>query len=276
MINKMIKLTSVGKANLVTYIHEEFDVYKLEFQILKRPAIIIMPGGAYAFLSPNEAEPVALTFLKEGFNTFVLNYSVGEESEYPALLEEVSRAIWEVRKRADEWNINPNAIAVMGFSAGAGVASMAATQWNSPGLAKSLGIPEGGNKPNALIIGYGSSDTRTYMDDSFENKLSLGKIAAKRDPHLDVVNFVGEDTPPAFIWHTRNDHIIPSDQPLRMAIKMQEFNLQYELHVFQFGDHGMSVFNNLSSYQAGNSGECRNVGLWVQMCTNWLCEIFQI
>lgn len=58
-----------------------------------------MPGGAYAFLSQAEAEPVAFTFLKEGFNTFVLNYSVGETCEYQIPLEEISRAIWA------PWNV---------------------------------------------------------------------------------------------------------------------------------------------------------------------------
>ena len=104
----------------------------------------MLPGGAYAFLSDTEAEPVALTFLKEGFNTFVLRYSVGKFCTYPEILEEVSKAIWAVRSRAKEWHIDPDAIVLMGFSAGACIAGMSATQWNTPGLAARLGVPPRG------------------------------------------------------------------------------------------------------------------------------------
>jgi len=273
MLHKTINITTDGRVNMQTYIH---DTHEGGFQIPKRPVIIVLPGGAYYRLSPADGEPVALTFLKEGFNTFVLNYSIKEYSEFPNPLEDVSKAIWEIRKNAEEWGIDPDAITVMGFSAGSGVANMAATQWNTPGLAERLGIPEGGNKPNAAVIGYGASDTRTYMDDDDVYKPNLGKIALDRAPELDVVNYVGAHTPPLFIWHNRNDRLVPADQPLRMAQEMQRQNLQYELHVFQLGRHGMSVFNNLSSYNDKDINQKMNVDLWVQMCTNWLYNLFNI
>ena len=138
MLHKTIPLREGSAATLTTYIHDQSS--QGEFQIQNRPAIIVMPGGAYAFLSDTEAEPVALTFLKEGYNTFVLRYSVGDACTYPQILEEVSLAIWQVRSHAKEWYTNPEAIVVMGFSAGACLAAMSATQWNTPGLAERLGL----------------------------------------------------------------------------------------------------------------------------------------
>ncbi len=122
MLHKTIPLREGSAATLTTYIHDQSS--QGEFQIQNRPAIIVMPGGAYAFLSDTEAEPVALTFLKEGYNTFVLRYSVGDACTYPEILEEVSLAIWQVRSHAKEWYTNPEAIVVMGFSAGACLAAM--------------------------------------------------------------------------------------------------------------------------------------------------------
>lgn len=272
MLHKTINFTSDGRVNMCTYIH---DLLSEDFQISKRPAIIILPGGAYAFLSDREAEPAALTFLKEGFNTFVLNYSIGDYSEYPNPLEDVSKAIWEVRKNADKWGIDPEKIALMGFSAGAGIAAMSATQWNTSGLAERLGIPEGGNKPAAAVLGYGASDTSTIMDDPDVYKPELGKIAADRTPQLDIVNYVGPHTPPLFIWHNRYDQLVPAVNPLLLAEQMQKENLPYELHLFQGGQHGMSVCNNLSDYK---NEEMRHpsVAMWVQLCTNWLYELFDI
>ena len=70
MIHKTISLSKEKDVTLTTYIHDQST--QGNFQISKRPAIIVMPGGAYSFLSDTEGEPVALTFLKEGYNTFVL------------------------------------------------------------------------------------------------------------------------------------------------------------------------------------------------------------
>ena len=76
MLHKTLPLREGSAATLTTYIHDQSS--QSEFQIQSRPGIIVMPGGAYSFLSDTEAEPVALTFLKEGYNTFVLRYSVGD------------------------------------------------------------------------------------------------------------------------------------------------------------------------------------------------------
>ncbi len=83
MIHKVIALCKERDVTLTTYIHDQSEQGK--FQIEKRPAIIIMPGGAYSFLSDTEGEPVALTFLKEGYNTFALRYSVGDDKYVPAI-----------------------------------------------------------------------------------------------------------------------------------------------------------------------------------------------
>ena len=132
MIHKEIRISD--NATLTTYIHDQSE--KEKFQIEKRPAVIIMPGGGYAFLSDTEGEPAALTFLQAGYNTFVLRYSVGDACTYPEILEEVSKAIWGVRSHAEEWHTDPAAVVLMGFSAGACLAAMSATQWNTPGLAE--------------------------------------------------------------------------------------------------------------------------------------------
>jgi len=57
-----------------------------------------------------------------------------------------------------------------------------------------------------------------------------------------------------------------------MAEKMSRHKLPFELHIFQSGEHGMSVSNILSS----PSGERidGSVGLWVQLCSMWLKKIF--
>ena len=82
----------------------------------KRPAILILPGGGYEFLSEREAEPIALHYLAEGYNAFVLYYTCNER--YPAALRDAAYALYKIRMRAEEFGIDPHKIAVIGSSAG--------------------------------------------------------------------------------------------------------------------------------------------------------------
>ena len=82
-----------------------------------RRAIVICPGGGYAYRSEREAEPIALVFASMGFCCFVAEYRVAP-AVHPAPVQDVAHAVAWVRAHAQELHIDPNAIAVMGFSAG--------------------------------------------------------------------------------------------------------------------------------------------------------------
>ena len=86
----------------------------------KRPAVIVVPGGGYAFVSKREGEPIALAFMGRGFHAFVLTYQIGGEygESYPEQLFEVAASVDYVRKHAEELCVNPDEIFVVGFSAG--------------------------------------------------------------------------------------------------------------------------------------------------------------
>ncbi|MEN2983642.1 MAG: alpha/beta hydrolase [Dictyoglomaceae bacterium] len=278
MIHEIINITSDGRVYLKTYIHDQSN--QADFQIKKRPAIIILPGGAFVFLSDREAEPVAITFMKEGYNTFVLYYSIGDYCKYPDILEEVSKAIWEVRRHSEKWNINPDAIVLMGFSAGANIAGMSATQWNNPSISKNLGVSSEAIKPNAVVLAYGPWDnTNTIQKDPKFYNPYAGKIAKDCTPELDIINYIGSHVPPIFMWHNLYDKYVPAINPIMAATKLIEYNIPFELHIFQGGEHGMSVCNSLSSYDEKSKKlvkENPNVALWVPMCVNWLNSLFNI
>lgn len=91
------------------------------------PAILIFPGGAYAFCSDREADPVALAFLNAGYNAFVLRYSVSQncpvEEVYTNAFAEAQEAMDYLHQNAGDLHIDPEQIAVVGFSAGGHLAA---------------------------------------------------------------------------------------------------------------------------------------------------------
>ena len=176
-----------------------------------RPAILICPGGGYVYCSPREAEPVALRDAA-GF----------------APLEEVSHAIGLLRERAEEWHIDPQKIAVCGFSAGGHLA-----------LASGL-LAE--HKPNAMILGYPAAQLPNYPGADFMLKLLTGRETVT-DEDAEAFSLIGKitkDAPPVFLAATAED-FLTAYGALPIAKAYSDLGRPYELHIFQYGPHGYSL-----------------------------------
>ncbi|MGA3071670.1 MAG: alpha/beta hydrolase, partial [Terracidiphilus sp.] len=93
-------------------------------------AVVIFPGGAYAHLAANlEGRQFADWFTARGFRAFVLSYRLSSNGYLlPVPLLDARRAVQLVRARALDYQINPNRIVIIGFSAGGHLAALASTQ----------------------------------------------------------------------------------------------------------------------------------------------------
>src|SRR5208283_2820662 len=94
-------------------------------------AVVILPGGAYLGLAANlEGRQVADWFTARGFRAFVLSYRLTSNGYLlPVPLLDARRAIQTVRARARDYQIDPNRIVVIGFSAGGHLAALSGTQF---------------------------------------------------------------------------------------------------------------------------------------------------
>ena len=82
-----------------------------------RPAVVVCPGGGYAYTSDREAEPIALALCARGFHACVLRYPCAP-ARFPAALRALAEAVAWVRAGAAENHVDPRQISVCGFSAG--------------------------------------------------------------------------------------------------------------------------------------------------------------
>ena len=255
-----------GKATLKVYVP---DLSPEIPNIAKRKGVLICPGGGYSFVSDREAEPVALAFTAQGFNAFVLTYEVAPAVKHPQPLLDVSRALCLVRENADQWHTDKDKIAVCGFSAGGHLAASLGVFWKEPYISQALNIPEGMNKPDALILCYPviTSQPGIANRDSFYNLVGKGLDEGSYSA-MSLEKYVNENTPPAFIWHTFKDTCVPVESALLFAQGMRKYNIPFELHIFQEGEHGLS----LADERTGNEKTAvnRHVGRWFDLCADWL------
>lgn len=248
----------------------------------KRPCVIVCPGGGYTHLSPREGEPVALRFYTEGYSAFVLEYSVfRDETEWgcrplwPKPLEQLSFAVAYVRKNAAELGIDASDITVIGFSAGGHLAACLGTNYNRYEFCTKLGIGEGMNRPDRLILGYSclsglllKKDRRTRIAE-----LLLGRqsVTDEELSGINAINFVSETTPPSFVFHTFGDESVPCEDSIAFARKLHSFSVPCELHVFSKGAHGFSLGNETTA--ASDEHILKSASMWFELCLEWLSQL---
>lgn len=211
--------------------------------VTKRPALLILPGGGYQYCSEREADPVAFPYLKAGFQVFILRYSVAQDAVWPNPLNDYDQAMELIRRRAADWGLDPEKVAVIGFSAGGHLAAAAAT------MAR--------NRPNAAILGYAVAGEDV-------------KGCCPSAP--DTIPAVDRHTCPCFLFSTRNDQTVPIQNSIRFMEALAAADISFESHIYAYGPHGFSTGD--TAIQDPSSGLCPRARNWVQDSIGWLRDIF--
>lgn len=235
----------------------------------KRPAMIICPGGGYSFCSERESEPIALQFLSEGYNAFIINYST-EPFAFPTQLREIAALMELIYQNQDEWNVDVNKIIIIGFSAGGHLAAHYANAYNCPEVREVFPDSKG---VNGCILCYPviSSDENYWHKSSFEN------LIGKKDPTQDelerfsINKLVTKDTPPTFIWHTAEDNAVPVGNSILYASVLSKNNVPFELHIYPYGAHGLSTSDAQVLECERSKMECNMYNHnWLEQAKRWL------
>jgi acetyl esterase/lipase len=194
-------------------------------------AIVCCPGGAYSHLAmQHEGTDWQWFFNNQGIALFVLKYRM-PRGNYQAPISDAEEAIRVVRRNAKEWNINPNDVGIMGFSAGGHLASTIATH------------SKGEVKPDFQILFYPvitmvSGFTHKGSHDNF-----LGKDLSKKEQKRLEQEFsndmqVTRATPRAFIALSDDDHGVLPSNGVNYYVECFRHDVPASLHVYPTGGHG--------------------------------------
>jgi Esterase/lipase len=196
------------------------EVFLPDKAINNGSAVIVCPGGGYKILAYDlEGTEIAGWLNKLGFTAFVLQYRIPDKKE--GALQDVQRAMRIVRNNSQKWNIDPEKIGVMGFSAGGSLSARASTLFNKktyPPVDKSDSLS---CRPSFTMLIYPA-----YLDQGPNLTLT---------PELEL----NKDVQPIFIFQTADDPY--GNSALVMAGALRNAKLPVELHFLSTGGHGYGL-----------------------------------
>ena len=190
-------------------------------------AVLVCPGGGYHILALDlEGTEVCERLNEMGFTAILLKYRVPRRQsveKHTAPLQDAQRAMGIIRQHASEWNIDPDRIGVLGFSAGGHLAAVLSTGPQERTYPKIDQVDSLSARPSFTVLIYPG-----YLVD--ENDKT--KIA----PEL----LITKDTPQAFIAMTADDPV-KVENALVYTSALQQEKIPFELHIYPTGGHGYGL-----------------------------------
>ena len=237
-------------------------LYLPKKETANQSAVLIFPGGGYSHLAMHkEGKKVALWLNSLGITAFVLKYRLPTDrvmkDKSIGPLQDAQEAIRTIRRNANEWNIDPAKIGVLGFSAGGHLASTLATHY----LDKVYDADTISARPDFSILIYPviSMEEGITHNGSKVNLLGANAVKELVDKYSNEKQ-IDANTPKTFLIHASDDKVVPVENSIQYYMNLKKFNVPVEMHLYENGGHGFGL---------GTKGTHTE---WPKACEKWLTE----
>ena len=198
-------------------------------------AVVVCPGGGYVCKADHEGGPVAERLNLEGISGFVLDYRV-KPCHPMTPLTDAQRAIRVVRGMGCY-----DYVGILGFSAGANLACNAATHFDAGNPDAEDAIERLSCRPDFFVPCYPVVSFHHYPNIGSVNALLSNFDDMSQRRFFSAELNVTHETPPAYIWHTANDDLVPVENSLILAEALSRAQVPFEMHIFPEGPHGIGL-----------------------------------
>ena len=229
-------------------------------------AIIIHGGGFVGGTSKNNSEAYCADFLAPaGYAVFSINYRLAPKFPYPAMVEDVERAIRYIRYHSKKWNADPHRIALVGGSAGGYLSNMAGIL-NAPGIKGAKDpVDRTSARVQAVVTLFGPSDFRSQAPSEGLNKL-LGPLIEQKGleaalAEASPVTHFNSTPPPFLLIHGDRDEAVPLMQSTHLQAALKANGVRCDLIVIPNGPHATGKWHKVPG-----------VPDWEKQMTEWLNE----
>ncbi len=253
-----------GAANDVGYskvTKPTLEIYLPAKEKASSAAIVICPGGGYAFLSyDHEGTEIAKAFNAIGVAAFVLKYRLPSDAimkdKTIGPLQDAQMAIKTVREGAAKWQLDANKIGIIGFSAGGNLAALSGTHFSD---AKITNLNNTSLRPSFMVLLYPVISLTDSLAHGGSRKNLLGE-----NPSPESIRYfsnelnVNSNTPPTLLVHAEDDNTVNVKNSLYFYQALLKNKVSAEIIIYPKGGHGFGLNNKTTPDN------------WMEHCKNWM------
>ncbi|WP_295669565.1 alpha/beta hydrolase [uncultured Mucilaginibacter sp.] len=230
----------------ITYVKYKDTALKLDFYpaqdqgadfLVPKPCVIVVHGGSWAGGDSKQLPELNSYLALKGYNVAAINYRMAPKWQPPAPVEDIQSAIAYLKSHADELHIDIKNFVLLGRSAGAQIATLAAYTINEPSLKGVIDF----YGPEDMVWGYSIPsnplimDSRKVMEDYIGGTFS--KVPQKYFA-CSPLEFVSKQSPPTLIIHGSNDVLVSPEHSRRLNLKLQQNGIKHYWLKLPWATHG--------------------------------------
>jgi len=226
------------------------------------PVILVVPGGGYEAKAEHESRNIAEHMNALGFSCFVLDYRVRPYA-FPIPQLDAQRAVRYIRCHAQEFGVHPDKIIAMGFSAGGHLSVSISVHGGEGDPNAADPVERVSARPNAMVLVYAVVNMAKHARRIINTENFLPEYYdAYYQQVMEPVQFVNENTVPAFLWQTSDDNMVDPHNSLELYSALQKHGVPVEMHLYRHGHHGLNLAQNVES-----------INTWPTLCAQFLRQL---
>ncbi|TDN97692.1 alpha/beta hydrolase [Sunxiuqinia elliptica] len=237
---KNIEYKRVGERSL------QLDLYLPKQLNEQAPLLVFIHGGGWRSGKRADYLPYLIDFAEKGYATATVSYRLVKDSIYPACVEDIQDAMHWVFQNGESYGYDTSRVALIGGSAGAHLAMLAAYGWY-----------RGEDKPakfpiKAVVDIYGPVDFRTEYAQN--QPLVTGFIGHAYDEKPELyweaspARYLSADDPPTLILQGTSDQLLPPSQSDWLKEELDRLGVPCEYYRFPLWPHAMDVVQRVNDY----------------------------
>jgi acetyl esterase/lipase len=246
-VSRDIEYLNIGGKSL------QMDLYRDKMAPGPAPLLLFIHGGGWNHGNRNEYLGYAIHFAEMGYVTATVTYRFASEAPYPACVEDVTEAVRFVFQNGEKYHYDPDRVVLIGGSAGAHLAMLAAYGWHRAGEAPDSGrVSPGNRKIRAVVDLYGPTDlTASYARENYMVERLMARkfreapaLYAEASP----IAFVDKNAPPTLILHGTGDNLVPVVQAELLKHKLDSLKIPNVYRPLPGWPHTMDLVKRVNDY----------------------------
>jgi len=231
----------------------QLDIYIPKNIVKPAPLLVFIHGGGWRGGERVDYLVYLVAFAKKGYITATVSYRLLKDGPYPACAEDITDAVQWFYKNGENYGYDPNRIALIGGSAGAHLALLAAYEWKNPNIKNdSLAVAVNKHRIKAVVDIYGPVDLTTEYSRTHSLVTSFLGHTFEEAPELfteaSPIHYLDKNDPATMILHGTSDDLVPISQSDELKARLDSLGVPNVYYRLPLWPHTMDIVQRVNSF----------------------------